>query len=534
VISTASFGGVTGSAGRAESARGEPVEPVQGFGVDSTTTASPLSSGQTSNILWGAAAAAAVGAFVAEWQRKREEAAARAAAEEAARREADRAERIANLEDKHPAPLSYGERAKAYQRALDNFKADLIASGVDPVKAQALKSQAIVNGSITSVLGKAEEAKEQAKAEKEAEQAKQEAYEDFKEGERDTTAADAWLAQQAYEAWREGEWDTTTAEEWMARQRALAADAARWAGMAAMEQAREEQNGNAELQVNKKKDSLEELKNHAVDYLIAIRQFGILSKISFGDNVLGNKTIIANVPEGEKINFRNYLSEHHGLNLFGTGNVNPETINQSVLDAVFNTEGKGYVKGFFTAIKNSVLDFGRNLETFRNKVGELGHNLMEDIKSWLESPTLKGSADELVDASVKTTTREVTESSTKTVLKEVGENALKSGPLDVITTVGFNVYDYGFGDEKDKGVGSQEFWVSTGVDLAQSLLAGLVAAALVATGIAVFTLFFPAAVVAAPVALALTAGLAMVFDITLNVTGINRSIKDNINKFLDS
>jgi len=189
VISTASFGGVTGSAGRAVS--------VQGFGVDSTTTASPLSSGQTSNILWGAAAAAAVGAFVAEWQRKREEAAARAAAEEAARRAADRADRIANLEDKHPAPLSYGERAKAYQRALDNFKADLIASGVDPVKAQALKSQAIVNGSITSVLGKAEEAKEQAKAEKEAEAAKQEAYEAFKEGERDTTAADAWLAQQA-------------------------------------------------------------------------------------------------------------------------------------------------------------------------------------------------------------------------------------------------------------------------------------------------------------------------------------------------
>ncbi|MBM3126844.1 MAG: hypothetical protein FJZ87_17545, partial [Chloroflexi bacterium] len=167
-----------------------------GFGVVSTTS-SPLSSTQTSNILWGAAAAAAVGAFVAEWQRKREEAAARAAAEEAARREADRAERIANLEDKHPAPLSYGERAKAYQRALDNFKADLIASGVDPVKAQALKSQAIVNGSITSVLGKAEEAKEQAKAEKEAEQAKQEAYAAFKEGEWDTSAADAWAANQA-------------------------------------------------------------------------------------------------------------------------------------------------------------------------------------------------------------------------------------------------------------------------------------------------------------------------------------------------
>jgi hypothetical protein len=278
---------------------------------------------------------------------------------------------------------------------------------------------------------------------------------------------------------------------------------------------------------------LEELKDHAMDYLITIRQFGILSKISFGDNVLGNKTITMNVPEGQKLAFRNYLSKHHGLNLFGTGNINPDTINKSVLDAIFNTEGKGYTGGFFTGIKNSVLDFGRNLEAFRNKVGELGDSLVEDVKARFDSPTVKSNVDELVEASVETASWEGTERATKKIIKEVGENALKSGPLDVITTAGFNVYDYGFGNEKDKGVGSQEFWVSTGVDLAQSLLAGLVAAAFVAGTIAVATIVFPALVVAAPVALAATAITAMAIDITLNVTGTNDTIKNKISHFLD-
>jgi hypothetical protein len=60
----------------------------------------------------------------------------------------------------------FKERAKAYQASLDNFKAELIAGGVDPKQAQALKSEAIVNGSIASVQGKAAEAKERARAER--------------------------------------------------------------------------------------------------------------------------------------------------------------------------------------------------------------------------------------------------------------------------------------------------------------------------------------------------------------------------------
>ena len=33
-----------------------------------------------------------------------------------------------------------------------------------------------------------------------------------------------------------------------------------------------------------------------------------------------------------------------------------------------------------------------------------------------------------------------------------------------LVAIGTNLYEYGLGEEKDKGVGSQEFWVSTGVD----------------------------------------------------------------------
>jgi len=101
----------------------------------------------SSNILWGAAAAA-VGAFVAEAQRKRAE-------EEAARREADRRafqERIEKEDSKKGNRiLSYKERAKAYQRSLDNFKASLIKSGLTPEEAAAAKTKALLGGSIPSV-----------------------------------------------------------------------------------------------------------------------------------------------------------------------------------------------------------------------------------------------------------------------------------------------------------------------------------------------------------------------------------------------
>lgn len=135
-----------------------------------------------SNIVWGAAAAAAIGAFAAqieEWKRRQEE--------------LKRAQRIASVR-RHNAI------ARAYQASLDNFKATLIANGISEEQASVLKSQAIVNGSITSMLGAATSAVTQAKSVKEEEEARQEAYQEWREGEWDSSVAEAWLAQQAENA----------------------------------------------------------------------------------------------------------------------------------------------------------------------------------------------------------------------------------------------------------------------------------------------------------------------------------------------
>ena len=483
-------------------------------------TTNPISTTNSNNILWGAAAAAAVGAFMAEAQRKREE-------EVAAKAAADRAAFLARIEKegakKGNRILSYKQRAKAYQASLDNFKASLIKSGLTPEEAAAAKTKALLGGSIPSVASvvAAKNRNDAMEAKMAAEDAADEAKwiamkqaEEAKKAELQTGLA------AYYNAMRQGEQDAQQAQQ--------------MAGLAAYYNAMRQ--GERESPATKEQNSglLSEAKKKVFDSLIAIRQFGILSKISYGDNKHGNKTIIANVPDGEKLSFRQYLSDNFGLDLFGTGNVKSSTINNSIMDAVFDTNGKGFLNGFVDGVKNTVLDFGRNIETFRNKVGELGGSILNDIRSKISTSNPNKNSDEIVEATAEVAVREGAQSTTKTVLKEVAENAAKSGPLDLITTVGFNLYDYGYGDEKDKGIGSQEFWVSTGVDLAQSLVAALAAAALVAAGIAAIAIFFPAVVVAAPVALAITAVVAATIDIGLNMSGANQFIKDGINNYLDS
>jgi hypothetical protein len=112
------------------------------------STTNPITATDSSNILWGAAAAALVGATLAEWQKKREE-------EAAAKAAADRAAFLARIEKEDAKKgnriLSYKDRAKAYQASLDNFKAGLVANGFSEKEASALKSKAVLGGSIPSV-----------------------------------------------------------------------------------------------------------------------------------------------------------------------------------------------------------------------------------------------------------------------------------------------------------------------------------------------------------------------------------------------
>ncbi|MBK7450815.1 MAG: hypothetical protein IPJ47_15930 [Anaerolineales bacterium] len=108
----------------------------------------------------------------------------------------------------------------------------------------------------------------------------------------------------------------------------------------------------------------------------------------------------------------------------------------------------------------------------------------------------------------------VTKEGMQSLAKEVMESAIKSGPLDVLTTIGFNAYDYGLGENKDKRIISQQFAVSVSVDLVQSVVAGLAAALLVAGVVALLPVLAPAIVVSAPIVLGITAGTAMLIDMT--------------------
>ena len=106
-----------------------PRTTIVAFGTSGKSAAQPGAS--NSNILWGAAAVAAVGAFVAEVARRKQKEADVKQARRAARWE---------KKDKGQERLTYKQIGKAFQASLDNFKTNLIARGIRPDQADALKN----------------------------------------------------------------------------------------------------------------------------------------------------------------------------------------------------------------------------------------------------------------------------------------------------------------------------------------------------------------------------------------------------------
>jgi len=101
-----------------------------------------------------------------------------------------------------------------------------------------------------------------------------------------------------------------------------------------------------------------------------------------------------------------------------------------------------------------------------------------------------------------------------------------------VAAIGTNLYDYGLGDHKDEGIGSQEFWVSTGVDFGAAITIGVAAAMSVAlVGVGITALM--GAVVSAPVLIgdAMLAGL--VAGVLVEAAGIASATKEGINEFID-
>jgi hypothetical protein len=101
-----------------------------------------------------------------------------------------------------------------------------------------------------------------------------------------------------------------------------------------------------------------------------------------------------------------------------------------------------------------------------------------------------------------------------------------------VTSAIGNVIDYGLGKNKDKGIASQEFVVSTGVDTVMAVGTGVVSAAAVAVGGAVLTAATPI-VVTTTAAIVATAGIGFLLGLALDHFGVSEKAKKVVNHGVD-
>jgi len=102
--------------------------------------------------------------------------------------------------------------------------------------------------------------------------------------------------------------------------------------------------------------------------------------------------------------------------------------------------------------------------------------------------------------------------------------------VGLLTSVATNLWDFGVGDQREKGIGSPEFWASTGVDFALTAVIGLAAAGLVAGGIAISTALGVGFVATAPLTgvLAVTVGVGLVISFVLDGIGAADWLKERV------
>ena len=256
---------------------------------------------------------------------------------------------------------------------------------------------------------------------------------------------------------------------------------------------------------------------------------------------IGGETIVGLVPTIKtawKVRNIDFV-EHAGEYL----HIQADAPSGKKLDEFANAASEGWEHGAGGNYAKEILD-----NEVAKWVWEDGKGVFGNIKSWF-SPTIKRGEAEVIEQVAKETSEEIAEQLSETVIKEVGEelaeeagkltvrevggeileNTAKSGPWDVLVSTAFNIYDYGFGEEKDTGILSQEFGVSTGVDITQFIITGLAAAGVVALAIA----FTPLSLTLAGAALVAGVGGALL-DIGLNIGGVTDNIKMGINSWIDS
>jgi len=108
--------------------------------------------------------------------------------------------------------------------------------------------------------------------------------------------------------------------------------------------------------------------------------------------------------------------------------------------------------------------------------------------------------------------------------------------VSALASAGTNLYDYGLGAHKNEGIGSQKFWVSTGVDFGMAVGTGLAAAGAVAGTLAIAAAVGLTAAAAVPVGavIAATVGVGFVLSLVLDHFEAGRQLKDKVNNGLDA
>ncbi|MGQ9573198.1 MAG: C39 family peptidase [Dehalococcoidia bacterium] len=110
-----------------------------------------------------------------------------------------------------------------------------------------------------------------------------------------------------------------------------------------------------------------------------------------------------------------------------------------------------------------------------------------------------------------------------------GSSVLVSGA----GSIAVNLFDYSLGEHCEDKVGSQEFWVSTGVDFGLSVVVGILSACAVAGAAALAATVFSTAIAASPLVVT-TAVLGIGFSLLLEALTVPEGIKSEANEFVDA
>ncbi|MBK9779917.1 MAG: hypothetical protein IPP55_07690 [Anaerolineales bacterium] len=343
-------------------------------------------------------------------------------------------------------------------------------------------------------------------------------------------AYEAQVREQTVQAYREGEREAVSIAE---QARLNAVDAARWAGVASVAQAKEESEKEKPwwawdtIQANFRDTmtSREDWMNRAIGALPKVKDAILLAPLTI------KKTLNRN---------GNYLF-HVNKKMVET----VSTINNGIVSRI-----PKWVSNIFDVNTTPIPSTKNGYKKWITE--QLGLNIQREAGTTIQKAEVM---DRLKDyfsrewtdikifakEAVKETTEEAAEAAVEAAAKQAAESAAKANLKamlpsigDALVETGFNIYDYTLGSKKDEPDKFQKIMVGSGVDIGGAALTGAAAAGTVALIVAAVVYF-----VGSPVTVPLTGLVIMTvvigffFDIVLESTGVKRVVKDGINNYID-